>query len=188
MTVRILAKDGLVDDIKRALSNFPTTPARILFTIWLTGCTGLALGLAMIVDRRIDADALKYWLVFLAAMAGLDVGQWIAKRKTEWTPEEKAAAQTTRAATPPSVPVFERVTERLAGAAPRVTERVPALDDTATHRATIDGPSGPRIAIAGRTAPRVAVASKDAERYGDESDDAAEPIDDDGHDERGRAL
>lgn len=204
MSINILAVDGLADRLKRVLADFPTTPARILFTVWLAGCTGLVLGAALLVmvvrqDRPPAAhvtafwlDALKYWLFFLAAMAGLDVGQWIAKRATAWKPSETPSesvrgagtegnATTTASGAPVAERVVDRLTERLAPE--RVPERIPSLDDTATHRATIDGP-GRSIAIAGRSSPRVSAATKGAEKYGDESDEGTSG----GHDDNGERI
>lgn len=64
----------------------PTTNIRILLTLAIV--TGTAIKYWMHDTWIPDWQ----WLIFLAGMAGLDVWQHNNKRKTTWTPKEKAEA------------------------------------------------------------------------------------------------
>lgn len=76
----------MTDWLKRALADFPTTPARILFTLWLSGWTAVVMWWCFVRRIALDEAVVNSWLIFLAAMSGLDVTQWVWKRKTAWAP------------------------------------------------------------------------------------------------------
>lgn len=67
--------------LKRFLQDFPTTNGRIVLTlVVVTGTAVRYLGWGVPQKQGIVADGWTEWLVFLAALAGIDVGQYLGKR------------------------------------------------------------------------------------------------------------
>ena len=77
----------MIDKISKWIGNAPTTKIRILLTL------GLALGTAIKYWASAGWIPAAEWLVFLTAMAGLDVLQHHNKRKTTFKPTEHAEAE-----------------------------------------------------------------------------------------------
>jgi hypothetical protein len=88
-----------MERIKAWLADFPTTSARILFTLGVIAGTSLVAFWCFAKGIRLDEENWDAWLFFLAVLAGIDVAQWGVKRGTAWRPA--VTESETRATTGP---------------------------------------------------------------------------------------
>jgi len=88
------AINGTLDKVYKLIDKAPTTNLRIIVTLLLVIGTAIRYWAAGGGPTAWSPD--WDWLMFLAAMSGLDVVQHWAKRKTAWSPTEQANAAVIR--------------------------------------------------------------------------------------------
>jgi hypothetical protein len=93
-----------MERIKAWLADFPTTSARIVFTLGVVAGTALVAFYCFARGTHLDEENWEAWLIFLAVMSGIDAAQWTMKRQTAWEPPRTASEMPATAGTESVVP------------------------------------------------------------------------------------
>lgn len=87
---------GTVEATKAWIRDLPSTNYRIFIGIWLSVCVILIFTVCIAIQRELQIEAMYAVILFLGTLLGLDVTQFVMKRKTEIvTPPQTTAEHAT---------------------------------------------------------------------------------------------